>query len=176
MKHPGRYKKYGNIKYVTVIAVIIIIIAAGVLSSYVCLHNAKNKNHLSVDAMYLVKNGESDDKINVSATLYLTNVGAKSGDIKIVTYIMERWKGIAIDKKEINVGKLEKDKTSEVELNMQIGNGSYDIEVLVFEDDLLKIKGQGGITTTMVYDANEGIHRGDISWDSPPSFYDVSHT
>jgi len=88
MKHPRRYKKYGNTKYVAVIAVIIII-AAGVLSSYAYFHSEKKENHLSVDAMYLVKNGESDDKINVSATLYLTNVGAKSGDIKIVTYIME---------------------------------------------------------------------------------------
>ncbi len=57
---------------------------------------------------------------------------------------------------------------------MQIENGSYDLEVLVFEKGLLKIKGQGRIKL-QCYITNYGIMEKDISWESPPSFYNVIH-
>ncbi|MEA2053664.1 MAG: hypothetical protein U9O96_00880 [Candidatus Thermoplasmatota archaeon] len=171
MKHTKtkNYSKY-VIPLVAVVAVILIILA-----SYACFFRGGEKeNRLSVDAMYLMKSGEGNEKVNVSAIIYLTNVDAGSGDVKIVTYLMERWKGIATDKKEVEIGKLKKDKTTEVEIGMQMGNTSYDLEVLIFEDDLLKIKGQGGIKVDFqVYE--DGIYRKDVSWISLPTFRYVSH-
>ena len=58
---------------------------------------------------------------------------------------MERWKGVAVARKEMGIGKIAADKTKELQIPMEMGNKSYEIEVLVFEDDLLKIKGGGAI-------------------------------
>ncbi len=113
MKYSKEYRKGHDDykKYIAVVAVIAIVI----LSSYLYFNRGEKENRLSVDAMYLVKNDGEDEKVNVSAIIYLTNIGADSGDVEIITYIMERWKGIAVDKKEIEIGEIEKDKTTEVE-------------------------------------------------------------
>ena len=129
------------VKYAAIAVVVIIIASFFILSP----KGEAKENELSVDAMYLLKKGESEEGINASAIIYLTNVGSESGNIKITVYLMERWKGVAIDKKEMEIGKIAKDKTKEIELNMEMGNKSYEIEVLVFEDDLLKIKGGGAV-------------------------------
>lgn len=153
-------------KYVIPIAIVIVI----VLVSYVYLTGGEEKeNSLSVDATYLLKKEERKEYVNVSAIIYLSNVDADSGDIKIITYLLERETGVAIDKQEKEIGNLEKDKTQEIELEMQIGNKSYNVEVLVFEDDLLKILGRGYIGAVIelhaeYYSWDVQLEKGGMTW------------
>jgi len=134
-----RYSK----KYIKYILFIVII---GIIASTAFIYSlSKKENSLSVDAMYLLKNDEGKDEINISGIIYLTNIRAVSGSVKIIAYLTERWNGIALYKKEVEVGRLSKDKTTEIEFEMSIKNGSYSLEILVFEDDLLRIKGGGWI-------------------------------
>ncbi len=140
-------------KYVAIVAVIIIIVASLLAISF---EKKTEKNELSVDAMYLLREGDGGEVINVSAIIYLTNVGGESGSIKIIAYLMERWKGVAVDRKEMDIGKIDADKTKEIVLPMEMGNKSYEIEVLVFEDDLLKIKGGGAIRTVYYHVEDRG--------------------
>ena len=78
-----------KMKYVIVVGIAaLIILAAFMLYSF---GGEAKENELSVDAMYLLKEEGKGETINVSAIIYLTNVGSESGNIKIITYLMERW-------------------------------------------------------------------------------------
>lgn len=136
-----RYRKIKiYAKYILSVAVILIIISA--VFAYL---SREKKNSLSVDAMYLLKKEEGEEEINVSAIIYLTNINSVSGNVRIIAYLTEYGREIALYKKEVMVGKLPKDKTTEIEFEMSIENGSYSLQILVFEDNLLKIKGGGWI-------------------------------
>ena len=140
------------IKYVAVGIAIFIVLAS---IFYFQKSEAEKENKLSVDAMYLLKRNETKEYVNATAIIYLTNLHAESGEIKIIVYLMERWKGIAVDKKELEIGKLQKDRTEEIQIDVQMKNRSYNLEILVFENDLLKIKGRGEITVNL-YNTREG--------------------
>jgi len=132
-----------KMKYVIVAGIVaIIILVAFMLYSF---KEEGRENELSVDAMYLLKEEGKGETMNASAIIYLTNVGGESGNIKIIAYLMERWKGVAVARNEVKIGKIAADKTKEVQIPMEMRNKSYEIEVLVFEDDLLKIKGGGAL-------------------------------
>ena len=143
------------------IFIIVALISLVIISSVFLYSHGKKKSNLSVDAMYILKNSESEGKVNISAIIYLTNTGGKSGDIKIVAYLLEKWKGIAVEKKEISIGEIKGRITKEISMYMEMGNGSYQLEVLVFENQLLKIKG-GGWIETKYYESN-GIYHADTS-------------
>lgn len=142
------------VKYVLVVVIICIFVSAVFMYAL-----RKKENSLSVDAMYLLKNDEEEDEINISGIIYLTNIRAESGNVKIIAYLTEEWSEIALYKKEIIVGNLPKDKTTEVEFEISIENGSYGLQILVFEDDLLRIKGGGWIN---VYRHSKGEEYGGI--------------
>ena len=152
-------------KYIKYIAVGIAIFIVLVSIFYFQKSEAEKENKLSVDAMYLLKRNETKEYVNATAIIYLTNLHAESGEIKIIVYLMERWKGVAIDKRELEIGKLQKDKTEEIQIDVQMENKSYDLEILVFENDLLKIKGNGGVTVYL-YNAGKGGYRYEVSLDS----------
>jgi len=109
-----------------------------------------------------MKTGEDERNINISALLYITNTNAKSGDVKIIIFIMKQWR-VVVDKLEVEVGKLEKDKTSEIQFEFQLDNinQSYKMDILVFEDELLGITADGRIRVSST---------GDVYWESPPDF------
>ncbi len=140
------------IKYVAVGIAIFIVLAS---IFYFQKSETEKENKLSVDAMYLLKRNETKEYVNATAIIYLTNLHAESGEIKIIVYLMERWKGIAVDKKELEIGKLQKDRTEEIQIDVQMKNRSYNLEILVFENNLLKIKGRGEITVNL-YNTREG--------------------
>ncbi|MCD6171394.1 MAG: hypothetical protein J7J36_03130 [Thermoplasmata archaeon] len=149
-------------KIISIVLIIVIIILA---ASFYPSEKKQKENKLSVDAMYLLKEGEEKGWVNASAIIYLTNTGAKSGEIKIITYLIESRNGIAVDKKEIKVGSIEKDKTEEEEIQIQMENSSYNMDVLVFEDGLLKVKGGTGIN--VFYDKGWNIEM------RSPEFYEM---
>lgn len=151
------------IKYIAVGVAILIVLAS---IFYFQKSEAEIKeNKLSVDAMYLLKRNETKEHVNATAIIYLTNLHAESGEIKIIVYLMERWKGVAIDKRELEIGKLQKDKTEEIQIDVQMENKSYDLEILVFENDLLKIKGSGEVTVYL-YNTGKGGYGYEVSLDS----------
>lgn len=108
-------------KYIKYIAVGIAIFIVLVSIFYFQKSEAEKENKLSVDAMYLLKRNETKEYVNATAIIYLTNLHAESGEIKIIVYLMERWKGVAIDKRELEIGKLQKDKTEEIQIGCANG-------------------------------------------------------
>ena len=123
-------------------------------------------DHLFVDATYLLKTGETNESVNVTCTLYLTNLWKKeSGTIKTIAYVMETSDNLAVFKNTSTIGKIMADSTDEIELPLVLSNNSYKVDILVFENEKLVTKGVVTISaySRIIYD--EFSHEEKQVWD-----------
>ena len=112
-------------------------------------HSSK---HLFVDALYLLKTGETNYSVNVTATLYITNTwnDTESGNIKIIVYVVDKNRGIATNKSNIIVGNIQEDATKEVEIPITLVNSTSRVDFLIFENEKLVSKGSTTVSITPV--------------------------
>jgi hypothetical protein len=110
------------------------------------------REHLFIDATYLLKINETNKNVNVTATLYLTNIWEKeSGEIKAIAYVIESSNNFAIDKSTVEIRIINANSTAEIEIPVKLSNSSYKVEVLLFEKEKLVIKGKLTINAHPVY-------------------------
>lgn len=115
--------------------------------------------HLFVDATYLLKTDETNDSVNITGNLYLTNIWEKeSGTIKVIAYVIEKTNQFAVFKNTVEIGIIKANSTAEIEIPLVLENSSYRVEVLIFENDKLVIKGKLGISAYPVYRWEEIEH------------------
>lgn len=108
--------------------------------------------HLFVDTTYLLKTDETNNTVNVTCTPYLTNIWSKeSGDIKIIAYVIETKDNLAVYKNTVEIGKIPANSTAEIEIPIVLSNNSYKVDVLIFENGKLVIKGTLTISAYPVY-------------------------
>ena len=99
--------------------------------------------HLSVDATYLLKTSETNDTVNVTCIPYLTNIWEKeSGEITVTAYVIEMNNNLAVYKNTVDIGKIPADSTAEIEIPVVLSNNSYKVDILIFENGKLVIKGK----------------------------------
>lgn len=116
----------------------------------------KRETKLLVDDVYFLA-GEDDNTednlIPIITTLYLTNAQwNSSGSVKIVAYLLRTNPNIAVDKSTLEVGVIPGSTTKEVGVQMTVPglNTSYDVDFLIFENDLLVLRGQGNIEVVQI--------------------------
>jgi len=110
------------------------------------------REHLFIDATYLLKTDETNESVNITANLYLTNIWEKdSGEIKAIAYVIEKTNQFAVFKNTVEIGLITANSTAEIEIPLVLENSSYRVEVLIFENDKLEIKGKLGISAYPVY-------------------------
>ena len=110
------------------------------------------REHLFIDATYLLKTDETNESVNITANLYLTNIWEKdSGEIKAIAYVIEKTNQFAVFKNTVEIGLITVNSTAEIEIPLVLENSSYRVEVLIFENDKLEIKGKLGISAYPVY-------------------------
>ena len=150
------------------VTVIIVIVLGALASGLFEPGEAKPyfpKEHLFVDATYLLKTGETNDTVNITCNLYLTNIWEKeSGTIKVIAYVIETSKNLAVYKNTVEIGKIAANSTAEIELPIELSNNSYKVDILIFEDDLLGIKGDLSIRAYPVYFYDSVSHGQQQEW------------
>ncbi len=102
--------------------------------------SAIKDNEISIDGYYLLKESATNETLNITCILYLTNRWNNSGDIRIVAYVMDS-KGLAEYRTGVEIGSIDINKTEEVSIPIVLREGSRRIDILIFEDGLLKMKG-----------------------------------
>jgi hypothetical protein len=108
--------------------------------------------HLFVDATYLLKTSETNDTVNVTCTPYLTNIWSKeSGEIKVIAYVIETKDNLAVYKNTVEIGKIAANSTAEIEMPVVLSNNSYKVDILIFENGKLVIKGTLTISAYPIY-------------------------
>ncbi len=159
-----RAKKAGLL--LATISVIIIVFAGVVLPGIMKTTVAKKtypEEHLFVDATFLLKTGETNDSVNITCDIYLTNIWDKeSGEIKATAYVIETGNNFAVYKDTDEIGSIGADSTAVIEIPVVLSNNSYKVEVLLFEDDKLVIKGRLTISAYPIYHWEEVEHAGQI--------------
>jgi len=129
--------------------------------------------HLFVDATYLLKTDETNDTVNVSCNLYLTNIWEKeSGEIKVIAYVIETSNNLAVYKNTVEIGKISANSTAEIELPIVLSNNSYKVDILIFENGKLVLKGKITISAYPLYDWEEIRHGTEQKWELKNTVYE----
>jgi len=166
MKINKKTKKAGMI--VAIISVVLIVLlgifGTGMLKPSVAKPDFPSE-HLFVDATYLLKTGETNDTVNITCNLYLTNIWEKeSGEIKVTAYVIETTDNLAVYKNTVEVGEIAAEATAEIEIPIVLSNSSYKVEILVFENQKLVIKGKLTISAYPVHSWDEVVYGQRQEW------------
>ena len=136
-------KKAGALIAVTVIMLVSIIgaISSGLFDEPVDIPEPKPQyptDHLSIDASFLLKTGETNESVNVSCDLFMTNIWEKeSGEIKATAYVSEQNSNFAVFKSSVEFGLIEANSTKELNIPVKFSDNSYKVEILIFESNKL---------------------------------------
>ena len=139
------------------IIIVILVLSIGILASGIFEVNGGDppqfpRDHLSVDASFLLKTDETNESVNVTCDLYLTNSWEKvSNEIKIIAYVIEKNSNLAIFKNTVEFGKIAADATTELNIPLEFSDNSYKVEILIFENEKIVMKGQTSITSNQRY-------------------------
>lgn len=116
----------------------------------------KRETKLLVDDVYFLAGEDEnteDNIIPVITTLYLTNAQwNSSGNVKIVAYLLRTNPNIAVDKNTVEIGVIPGSTTKEAEVQVVLPglNTPYEVDFLIFENDLLVLRGQGNIEVVQI--------------------------
>ena len=145
------------------------------------------ENHLFVEEIYLLKTGETNKTVNVTCTPYLTNIwDQESGEIKIIAYVVKESNNVADCKNTVEIGKIAADSTAELEVPIVLSGDTYRVDMLIFEDGKLVLKGSLTLKATSriitTYGDGDDVNKSApyVSWDiecegTADDFYRVSH-
>jgi len=158
-------KKAGLTIVVIAISTVLLIAAYGLVGLGQSEEEILEGEHLFVDATYLLKTGETNTTVNVTCTLYLTHTWEEeSGPIKAIVYVIEQENNLAVYKNTVSIGTISGDSTAEIEIPVVLSNSSYKIEMLIFENDKLVIKGTVTLSAYPVYFYDEISHEQRQEW------------
>ena len=118
-------------------------------------------DHLFVDETILLKTNETNESVDITCNLFLTNIWEKeSGEIKVIAYVIEADNNFAVYEKTVEIGEIGANSTAKIEIPVVLSNNSYKIKILLFEDGLLVIKGTLIITASPIYTWRDVEHVG----------------
>lgn len=166
MEMSKKTKKAGM--FVAALSIIIIVLFGVFGTGVLKISTAQTvfpKEHLFADATYLLKTDETNDTVNVTCTLYLTNIWEKeSGEIKVIAYVIETSNNLAVYKNMVEIGEIPADSTAEIEIPVVLSNNSYKVDILIFENGKLVLKGKLTINAYPVYSWDEIVHGARQEW------------
>ena len=114
-------------------------------------------DHLSIDASFLLKTGETNESVNVSCDLFMTNIWEKeSGEIKATAYVSEQNTNFAVFKSTVEFGVIDANSTKELNIPVKCSDNSYKVEILLFESNKLVKKITLSITSYQNYYYGKG--------------------
>mgnify|MGYP006284773613 CR=1 FL=1 len=129
-----------------VIAIFFMIPFSYVLTMEYLVPDEKEDARLDVEEVYFVDKGKIGDKTNLHVFVFVTNQGDKDCNSHIRAFAVDEETNIAMDDTSTTETEVEGDVTSEFLLQFLVPtNGSYRVEILVFKDEKITVKGQGDV-------------------------------
>lgn len=121
---------------------------------------------VGVQQAYFVTAEPAGDRLNLTASLFVTNAGlTRSDDLRVTVFVVPTHSGLASYTTRVDVGSLAGRTTQEVTVPVVIpdfnATRSYRVDFLVFEDGLLTQKGTGSIGWGGGYFHGEEVGKGD---------------
>jgi hypothetical protein len=136
--------------------VLLSILAAGALAAagYAWTHAhgcppepTEPKGHFRFDEVHVIERRVDGNNTTFSVIPWMSNEGKASlGNVRLVIYMTDSARNLAIEVGSFGIGVLAARKTLNASLEFRLLNTrSYNIEILVLEDDFLIAKGRGSI-------------------------------
>ena len=140
------------------VVTVVILVAVILLGYFALTIEGEKPSRLKVDEVYFgTQDKLGGEYTDLKISLLLTN--DEDGDIdqvRVRAFAIETDSNLARDEDTISMGRIPGQTTSEGELNISVPNNeSYRIEILVFEESKLTLKGSGTIDLTGVEKASE---------------------
>ena len=134
----------GVLLVVIIIALFFVIPFAYVLIDEYIIPEKKKEARLEVEEVYFVDKGQVGDKTNLHVFVIVTNQGDEDCRSHIRSYAVDKETNIALDDTSTSEINIDGQVSKESELLFRIPtDGSYRVEILVFENDKITVKGQG---------------------------------
>ena len=114
----------------------------GIMNEPIEAVSEKPEDHLFIEDTYLLKTDETNKTVSVTCTPYMTNIWEEdSGDIKVIAYVVKTSNKIADFKNTVEFGKISGDTTAELEIPIVLTADNFKVDLLIFEDEKLVLKG-----------------------------------
>lgn len=112
---------------------------------------------LKVEDVFFVKTRQDGLMTDMNITIFITNDGdVDVNSLKVRAFAVEENSNLARDEDLTDLGNIEKQTTSEGKLQIRIPNNlSYRIELLIFKNDEISIRGSGGVNLVGVGSAQD---------------------
>ena len=99
---------------------------------------------LIIEEVYFVCEGDMEDPCSLVVWVFVTNDGEEDCEARIRAFAVEVETNLAMDDDEFDIGELKAQTTEEANLTLEVpSDGKYRVELLVFKDEKISVKGQG---------------------------------
>ena len=104
---------------------------------------------IRIEEVFFILTGVKDDSIVVDITIYVTNIGNKdSGEINITAFAVRNDNSITYAQGSANIPMIPGENTQQTKISMELDkHRTFRIDIIAFEDHMIKETGYGKITT-----------------------------
>lgn len=129
-----------------------LVIVLTIVLGYIALTIEPVDRDLKVDEVFFKSVEYGEDETDLNIIVFLTNDGdSEISEVRVRAFAIEIDSNLARSEDTVVIGKIDGQTTEEGELSISVPNrDSYRIELLVFEDSKMTIKGSGTINLKQV--------------------------
>jgi len=153
----------------------VLVLIGTIIVGYLFFHEEEeaSSGRLKVEEVYFVMTDQDEYVTNMDIIVFITNEGEKTlSEVKVRAFAIETDSNLARDENEKTLSTVEGKTTIEGTLNIELpNNDTYRVELLVFKEGKLSIRGSGtvnliGVGQASAYQTNEADIDGDGAMDS----------
>ncbi|MBN1389136.1 MAG: hypothetical protein JXA22_00680 [Candidatus Thermoplasmatota archaeon] len=139
--------KFDRRDIILVSAAVLLLVITIVLGYFVFKVEEKKESDLIVEDVQFIMRGADSERSRIEIAVFISNVGNKDvGNLKIRAFTVETGSNLAMDDSSTTLTDVRQQTTVEGDLMVDIpNNDSYRMELLIFREDRLVIRGSGTI-------------------------------
>lgn len=142
--------KLNNRDIILIVAVTALVATTIFLGYFVFKTEDKKESDLQVEEVYFVMERANSESSQIEIIVFISNVGNKDvEELKIRAFTVESGSNLAMDDSSTTINDVKQQTTVEGQLIVDVpNNDTYRMELLIFKDDKLEIRGSGTIDLT----------------------------
>ncbi|MBN1389137.1 MAG: hypothetical protein JXA22_00685 [Candidatus Thermoplasmatota archaeon] len=135
------------IVFISALAMISLIFGGILIYENLIYKEPKKGAVLEVEEVYFDYDGYFSEEYHISVKAFISNVGDEDCDMRIRAFAVDERSNLAMDDAETVSEVVKADSTIETSFEMTvIYNGTFTVELIIFKDDLITVKGYGKIS------------------------------
>ncbi|MBN1539145.1 MAG: hypothetical protein JW939_03300 [Candidatus Thermoplasmatota archaeon] len=139
--------RFSNRDIILSLAAVLLLVVTVVLGYFVFKEEDKKESDLRVEDVQFIMRGADSERSRIEIAVFISNIGNEDvSKIKIRAFTVETGSNLAMDDSSTTLTDVKHQTTVEGKLMVEIPNDdSYRMELLIFKDDRLVIRGHGTI-------------------------------